>query len=235
MTRSGPRSGRRRAGHSADAAAAAAARAEFGALDPNVALTFPLAGLLAEPPGTSRTFEVDVSGIDAGDDIQLAQPVSGNLHVARTNRGVLLDADLRTALATECSRCLRPIEVPLELAIDEEVLPSVELASGAPVDAADEPDVARLNDHHELELLPLVIDAILLAEPIAPVCRPDCPGLCATCGEPLDMGVHDHPDETDPRLAVLAAFRPVDDDDVPAEDGAPEARAEAEPRHRPDD
>ena len=52
-----------------------------------------------------------------------------------------------------------------------------------------------------------------LAEPIAPVCRDDCQGLCPACGEPLDEGRHDHPAEPlDPRLEALRSFR-VDDDD----------------------
>ncbi len=171
------------------------------------ALTFPVAGLLADPPGTSREYEVGPAWVDAGEDVALADPVAGRLRLARTNRGLLVHADLHTTLATECSRCLRDIQVPLELTVDEEALPSVELATGVPVDTSAEPDVARLNDHHELELLPLVQEAIWLAEPIAPVCRDDCPGLCATCGRPLDEGDHDHgPAEIDPRFEALRGF-----------------------------
>ena len=49
----------------------------------------------------------------------------------------------------------------------------------------------------------------LLAEPIAPLDRPDCPGLCAVCGIPFDEGTHDHPDDDiDPRLEALRAFQP---------------------------
>ena len=48
------------------------------------------------------------------------------------------------------------------------------------------------------------VDAIVLAEPIAPLCRPDCPGLCIVCGQPLEAGDHDHPDDDiDPRLEAL--------------------------------
>ena len=66
----------------------------------------------------------------------------------------------------------------------------------------------RLTDHHELDLETAVREAILLAEPIAPLCRPDCPGLCLVCGERLDEGAHDHPtDDIDPRLEALKAFR----------------------------
>ena len=59
------------------------------------------------------------------------------------------------------------------------------------------------------ELEPVVRDAISLAEPIAPLCRPDCPGLCETCGLDLtDDPAHEHPDDDiDPRLAALAGLR----------------------------
>ena len=93
--------------------------------------------------------------------------------------------------------------------LDEEYLPSTDLTSGRPVDIKAEPEALRLSDHHELDLEPSVRDAISLAEPIAPLDRPDCPGLCVVCGLPLDEGEHDHPDDDiDPRLEVLKGFRP---------------------------
>jgi uncharacterized protein len=133
----------------------------------------------------------------------------GTVRVSRTNRGVLVDARLRTALAGECARCLRPLTTPIEITLEEEYLPSIDLQSGRPVDTATEPEALRLTDHHELDLGPSVRDAISLAEPIAPLDRPDCPGLCVVCGLPLDEGEHDHPDDDiDPRLEALKAFRP---------------------------
>ena len=39
-----------------------------------------------------------------------------------------------------------------------------------------------------LDLLPMVRDAIHLAVPIAPRCRPDCRGLCPECGADLNKG-----------------------------------------------
>ncbi len=171
------------------------------------ALTFPAAGFLAEPSGTVRETVIGPVWVDAGEDAALAEPVEGTLRLARTNRGLLVDARLHTALATECSRCLRDVVVPLDLRIEEEALPSVELATGLLVDTASEPDVVRLTVGHELELLPLVREAVWLAQPIAPVCRDDCPGLCPDCGRPLDEGEHEHAEmEIDPRLEALRGF-----------------------------
>jgi uncharacterized protein len=39
-----------------------------------------------------------------------------------------------------------------------------------------------------LDLFPMVRDAIHLAVPIAPRCRPDCRGLCPVCGADLNKG-----------------------------------------------
>lgn len=173
--------------------------------------TFNVAGLLADGVGTDRTYAITDARVELPDELELAEPISGRVHIAGTNRGILVDARLTTALAGECARCLRPLTTPIEIVLEEEYLPSVDLQTGRPVDMTSEPEALRLTDHHELDLEPSVSDAISLAEPIAPLDRPDCPGLCVVCGLPLDEGEHDHPDDDiDPRLEALKAFRPDD-------------------------
>jgi uncharacterized protein len=173
-----------------------------------------VAGLLTDLPGSDRTYPIDGVTIGLPDELALAEPVSGQVRLTRTNRGIVADARLRMALAGECARCLRPATTPVDLRIDEEYLPSLDLATGAPVSTDDEPDALRLTDHHELDLEPSVRDAIVLAEPIAPLDRPDCPGLCIVCGLPLDEGAHDHPDEDlDPRFAALRELSGAGDEE----------------------
>lgn len=171
-------------------------------------LTYPLAGLLAEPNGERRRYAVHGVTIPLPGELRLADPLDGTVDIARTNRGVLVEASLHASIEAECARCLRDIEVPIDVELAEEVLPSVDLASGTALDTSSEPDVARLTDHHELELGALVAEAISLAEPIAPVCEEACPGLCPTCGERRGPGHGAHPeDDIDPRLEALRAFR----------------------------
>lgn len=175
-------------------------------------LTFNVAGLLAEPPGAVREYRVDAVAVDAGEGLVLTRPVSGGIRLLRTNRGLVVEADLTTALAGECARCLRDAVTEVRVQLDEEALPSIDLASGLPValEEGEDPEVTRLTDHHELELRPLVAEAISLQEPIAPLCEPDCPGLCPECGERLSPG-HAHGDQPiDPRLEALRAFRADD-------------------------
>ena len=175
-------------------------------------LVYPLASLLAEPPGSTRTYAITGISIPIADDVRLAEPIDGELRVARTNRGVIVHTSATTALDGTCARCLGEAVTPIRLEIDEEVLPAIDLASGQPLDRAAEPDVLRLTDHHELDMEPILREAVSLAEPIAPLCRPDCPGLCIVCGARLADGhpAHDE-DDLDPRLAALRGFR-VDDE-----------------------
>lgn len=173
---------------------------------------FNVAGLLADDVGAVREHAITDASLELPDDLTLAGPITGHVRLTHENRGILAEARLKAALAGECARCLRPLTSSIEIALDEEYLPSIDLVSGRPVSTTDEPDALRLTDHHELDLGPSARDAISLAEPIAPLCRPDCPGLCIECGLPLDEGTHDHPDEdVDPRLEALRGFQPADD------------------------
>jgi len=172
-------------------------------------LIFALSGLMAEAPGTVRDFALGPVEVDPGEGMVLASPVSGTMRLLRTNRGLVVDAHVHTTLDGECSRCLRPVTTAVDARIDEEVLPTIDLASGQPVPLEEDgdPEAPRLTDHHELDLRPLVAEAISLQEPIAPLCEVDCPGLCHECGERREVG-HGHDDvPIDPRLEALRAFR----------------------------
>jgi uncharacterized protein len=176
-------------------------------------LTYAVSGLMAEVPGTVREYEIPAVHVDLDEDLTTTEAVTGRMRLTRTNRGLVVDARIQTALAGECSRCLRPVVTRVEARIDEEVLPTIDLASGqaVPLEEDGDPEAPRLTDHHELEMRPLVAEAISLQEPIAPLCEPNCPGLCAECGVRLETG-HGHGEAPiDPRLEALLAFR-VDGD-----------------------
>ena len=57
-----------------------------GVRDPNAeaaaALTFNVAGLLAEPAGVSRSYDIDPVTLDPGEGLRLSSPVSGRVRVA---------------------------------------------------------------------------------------------------------------------------------------------------------
>lgn len=168
-----------------------------------------VAGLLHEPAGTVRT--VNLGPLEWIDPVAPdRRRLLGSLRLHRTNRGVLVAGRVRTLARRTCIRCLDDFDEPVEIAVNEEFLPSIDPSSGAaPVAGDDEVEVARIDPHHELDLGPILVEELGLAEPMHPLCRPDCRGLCPTCGRRLDDGACDHPEAAiDPRLATLADWKP---------------------------
>ncbi|MGH2445898.1 MAG: YceD family protein [Candidatus Limnocylindria bacterium] len=170
---------------------------------------FNVAGLLHEPPGAIRDARLRDHYLSLGPDVELAGPLDADLRFQRTNRGVLLRGEVRASLRRTCARCNDPYVEEVVVSIDEEFLPSLDPETGAAL--AVEPDevetTQRIDEHHEINLDGVFHDELALTEPMHPLCRPDCRGLCVECGERLETGDHAHGgDEVDPRLAGLAAL-----------------------------
>lgn len=113
--------------------------------------------------------------------------------------GVLVSGSVTAPTTAQCSRCLD--------AIDDEV--SVEVTElfaypDSTTEATTEEDeVSHLVDDL-VDMEPLVRDAIVLALPQVPLCRPDCPGLCPDCGlKWVDLEPDHGHEKIDPRWAAL--------------------------------
>jgi uncharacterized protein len=175
---------------------------------------FNVAGLLREPAGAVRDHRLRDRYLSLGPDIELAGPMNGSLRFQRTNRGVLVRGNLDAPVRRTCARCLEAFVEPARISISEEYLPSIDPETGAAVEREHGDEAVQLIDeHHEIDLEPVLRDEFALAEPMHPLCRPDCPGLCAECGERLGERHTQHVnDELDPRLAVLARLLERDGD-----------------------
>ena len=172
-------------------------------------IAFNVAGLLHEPPGATREILLRDHYASLGPDVELAGPLDAELHLQRTNRGILVRGELSAPLRRICARCTDPFVEDVAVTISEEFLPSLDPVTGAPIapDEGDDGTTQRINAHHEIELDAVFHDELVLTEPMFPLDRPDCPGLCSVCGEKLDRGDHSHGgEEIDPRLAALAAL-----------------------------
>jgi uncharacterized protein len=107
--------------------------------------------------------------------------VNGRLSGAGTGRYYFSGGFHGTA-AGECRRCLAPVEFVVQGDVHL-------LFADANDENADEPDVYPLSDSGlELDLRPPIREAWMLDAAILPLCRPDCKGLCATCGAELNAG-----------------------------------------------
>jgi len=172
-------------------------------------ISYNVAGLLREPPGSTRDVRLRDRYVTLGTDLELAGPVDADLRLQRTNRGIIVRGNLRAPLRRTCARCTDAYVDDVGLDLDEEYLPSIDPDTGAPVPVgvADEASSLRIDEHHEIELDGVFHDELALTEPMHPLCRPDCAGLCVECGGRLDAGDHSHGgEEIDPRLAGLAAL-----------------------------
>lgn len=112
--------------------------------------------------------------------------VAGSVTMLRANDGILVTANLTGEHQAVCSRCLKEVALPLELAIQEEFALTIDLRSGTMLPPPDDPDVFRVDEHHVLDLEEAVRQAWMSALPIQPLCREGCRGLCPECGQDLN-------------------------------------------------
>jgi uncharacterized protein len=144
--------------------------------------------------------EVDVVADDGSRGL-----VEGTLSLLRTKSGILARATLRLRYHDVCSRCVTPTEVPLELRIEEEYQPTVDILTGAAAPRPEDPSAFLIDEHHVLDLTEAVRQYRVLAAPMQPLCRPDCAGLCSVCGQNLNESPCACPrEEYDRRWSALA-------------------------------
>ena len=103
--------------------------------------------------------------------------VEGKVKLTRTNRSILVKGSLETRVQAGCARCLEPFECPLTLNIEEEYFPMTDVNSGVPLPEPEEPGYFVIDEHLILDLSEAVRQYALMAVPMKPLCRPDCPGI----------------------------------------------------------
>lgn len=159
---------------------------------------------LGRRPGSMRRYtraavppdglDNDVVSVAPGGEIEL------EIRLESVMEGVLASASATVPISAECSRCLDPVTDTFDIEITE----LFAYPDSATDDTTDEDEVSRVvNDLVDLE--PALRDAVILALPQAPLCSPDCPGLCPECGAKWAVLPPDHGHETiDARWAALA-------------------------------
>jgi len=142
--------------------------------------------------------------ISSGVEVLFGAPVEGEIRLRRAGGTVWLDGAVATTVNLGCARCLRPIEQRLIASFHEGFRPG----APAPDEGEDEAGVVTLVGGM-LDVSEVVRQHLVMALPMAPVCRPGCRGLCPICGADRNEVACDCVQEAiDPRLAVLQQFRP---------------------------
>ncbi|HEY7627472.1 MAG TPA: DUF177 domain-containing protein [Ilumatobacteraceae bacterium] len=154
---------------------------------------------LLRRPGTERRLDLDSTVAELGISDRRFDPQSNvdiSLRLESLTDGIVVDGELRAPWSDACRRCLAP-------ASGEVVSEVHELYQHVITD----PDAFEIVGE-QIDLTPMVRENLLLEAPVAPLCRPDCAGLCPTCG--VDRNVADcncAEATTDPRWDALAQLK----------------------------
>jgi uncharacterized protein len=159
--------------------------------------------LLARQPGTMKRLQTTLTSDDKmGIDVLAVppgEPVKLNLRLESVVEGVLVSGTVISRAEGECARCLVEIDRPVGADLRE----LYAYPNSVTAQTSEDDEIAILKDHL-IDLEELVRDEIVVRLPLAPLCRPDCAGLCPTCGERFDDLEPGHNHEIlDPRWAAL--------------------------------
>ena len=105
--------------------------------------------------------------------------------VGRINRKadeVELRGHLRAIIEAACARCLKPVQLPIEVDFTERFVPAVGWRLEEQHELREEDLNLAVFDGGAVELNDLVREEILLAMPGQVLCGEDCKGLCPSCG-----------------------------------------------------
>ncbi|MER6527525.1 YceD family protein [Streptomyces sp. NPDC001508] len=134
-------------------------------------------------------------------------PVELELRLESVMEGVLVTGTARAAAQGECVRCLEPVELRLEADFQEMFsYPDADdrgRVIAEPGDDAEDDESRFFIEDGLIDLEPVLRDAVVLALPMQPVCRDDCPGLCSECGARLADEPDHHHAAVDIRWAAL--------------------------------
>jgi uncharacterized protein len=121
-----------------------------------------------------------------------------------------LDGTLTAEVALSCVRCLDEFTTPVDEALELLFLPfSRNVApEGEPERGLDEEEMAvSFYRDDRIDISQLVLEQVLLALPMKPLCTPECAGLCPACGTNRNQEqCNCSPDSTDPRWEGLKSL-----------------------------
>ena len=155
---------------------------------------------LLRRPGNQKDVVLDVGLVDLGveEDARFpaAAQVAIDLHLEALSDGIVVDGTVTVPWVGQCRRCLVDVS-------GESVSDVHELYQRVITD----PDAFEIVGE-QIDLGPVAREAVLLDTPSTPVCRPDCAGLCPTCGIDRNDGQCEcSGPPADPRWAALDILR----------------------------
>ncbi|MEE8369859.1 MAG: DUF177 domain-containing protein [Dehalococcoidia bacterium] len=171
-------------------------------------MQIPVAQQLQQATGTVARFDIEEPSLTVGGVV--LRDLTGSATLIRTNRGLLVSLKVQATVHSECARCLRKISSPISIDSQEEYIPMIDAVTGARVHLDEPDDVFRIDPDFILDLREGVRQYTLISESAKPLCKPDCVGLCPSCGMDRNEGACDCPPSMDERWQTLADLTATD-------------------------
>ncbi len=140
----------------------------------------------------------DIPGIAfMGNSYDFKSPFEVSGTVSNNGTTLILNADCRAVMATQCARCAKDIDVEIRFTISETLMQGEE--------KEDEFSEVILFDGYQVDMDEIVMNNFIMNVDSRYLCSEDCKGICPKCGADLNLGECgcDH-EEIDPRWAALA-------------------------------
>jgi len=154
--------------------------------------------------GAPAEFGTDVLSVPEGQEMDL------RVRLESVHEGVLVTGTVSATATGACVRCLDEVDLPVEHHFQELFVWPDKAKHHREVDADADEEEHQIEDD-QIDLEPVLRDAVLPSLPFQPVCRDDCPGLCSECGARLEDDPEHHHEQIDPRWAALEALAPLAD------------------------
>jgi uncharacterized protein len=161
---------------------------------------------LRQPVGSESVMELRQRSLFLDDGADLSE-LEGTVRLLRTDRGLLVTVAARATLQGPCSRCLVATESPIEIGFQEEFIPVIDPVSAKHITPQESDEGFVIDADLVLDLGESLRQYALMSAPSKPLCRPDCAGLCPTCGKNLNEGPCGCPPAADDRWGTLAALK----------------------------
>jgi uncharacterized protein len=161
---------------------------------------------LRQPVGSESALELRQHNLFLDDGADLSE-LEGTVRLLRTDRGLLVTVTAGGTLRGTCSRCLSAAESPIEIDFREEFIPVIDPVTAKHITPQESDEGFVVDSDLVLDLGEPLRQYALMSAPTKPLCRPDCAGLCPTCGANLNDGPCACPPPEDDRWRTLAALK----------------------------
>ncbi len=104
----------------------------------------------------------------------------------RSERNIFLKGRVQGKIELHCARCLEPFPFPVDAVVRSEWQMVHFPFLGTEGEGPDLEDLETgLISQGGLDLIDRILEEVVLAVPMKPLCRESCPGLCPVCGANL--------------------------------------------------